>query len=394
MEFNYLDYRNKKNLITLKISNKEDYYSDLFQLENSFVSRLDIFQIANTFLAESIQLIINAISLFEKGYLDNAYYSLRQSLETALTIVYLSDFEEQMRKKELNEWRKKSKFPMYSQMIKLLENNKAVFLDVKKNMVCYFESIENTKKYLNKHVHKQGFNTFYVSRSHLLNTDRDYKLTIQEFEKNLISCIGAVVVFRLCLDPFPILLMDEEIYSRTETLMSDAFSMEFITKYIGMDNIENYKKTNIYKEAYDYFITLEKMLPSVLNIKKSSYIDRNNLQEILSQVHLLSETEIQVVVISKVSDKFTRIMLSDFPNTLYFTNIISNRLNFGFSVNDFLKLQKKIDTFNVSLDNIFISSLNIKENKFLVEHNQEFTFEEFEELKINIKNQFNNISKK
>lgn len=110
MEFNYVNYRNKKNLITLEIPNKEDYYSDLFQLENSFVSRTDIFRIANTFLAESIQLITNAISLFEQGYLDSAYYSLRQSLETALTIVYLSDFEEQVREKELDEWGKKVNF--------------------------------------------------------------------------------------------------------------------------------------------------------------------------------------------------------------------------------------------------------------------------------------------
>lgn len=286
---------------------------------------------------------------------------------------------------------KKSKFPMYNQMVKLLENNKAVFLDVKKNMVCYFESVENTKKYLNKHVHKQGFNTFYVSRSHVLNIESDHKLTIEEFEENLKSCIGAIAVFRLCLDPLPILLMDEEIYSRTEMFMSDAFSIEFIEKYIGIDNIENYKKTNIYKEAYDYFIVSEKILPTVLDIKKNSYIDRNGLKEIVSQAHLLSEIEIQAVVIAKVSEKVTRIMLSDFPNTLYFTNVISNRLNFGFSGNDFLKLQNTTEVLNLSLDNTFISSLNVEQNKFLIEHNQEFTVEEFEKLKINIKNQFDNI---
>lgn len=89
MEFNFLEHREKRNLIPLEIPSKKDYYIDLSQLENSFVSRFDVIQIANTFFMESVQLITNAISLFEKGYFDSAYYSLRQSLETALTMVYL-----------------------------------------------------------------------------------------------------------------------------------------------------------------------------------------------------------------------------------------------------------------------------------------------------------------
>lgn len=48
---------------------------------------------------ELVQLITNAISLFEKGYFDSAYYSLRQSLETALIMVYLSDLEGDKEKK-------------------------------------------------------------------------------------------------------------------------------------------------------------------------------------------------------------------------------------------------------------------------------------------------------
>ncbi|MDP8527078.1 hypothetical protein ACFVIX_19085 [Bacillus subtilis] len=50
MEFNFLELQEKRNLISLEIPSKKDYFFDLFQLENSFVSRVDVIQIANTFL--------------------------------------------------------------------------------------------------------------------------------------------------------------------------------------------------------------------------------------------------------------------------------------------------------------------------------------------------------
>ncbi|WP_205589301.1 hypothetical protein [Bacillus subtilis] len=199
-----------------------------------------------------MQLITNAVSLFEKGYFDSAYYSLRQSLETALTMVYLSDLEGDKREKELLKWKEKSRFPMYKAMIELLEKQMAIFSDVKETMTDYFDEMERTKKHLNKYVHKQGFNTFYVSRNHFLNKKRNKTLIIEEFEFFLERCISAITVFRLCIDPLPVLLMDEEVYSRTEVFMSDAFSSEFIEKYIGINNLENYKRTNIYKDTYDH----------------------------------------------------------------------------------------------------------------------------------------------
>lgn len=57
---------------------------------------------------------------------------------------------------------------MYKAMIELLEKQMAIFSDVKEIMTDYFDEMERTKKHLNKYVHKQGFNTFYVSRNHFL----------------------------------------------------------------------------------------------------------------------------------------------------------------------------------------------------------------------------------
>lgn len=390
MTFNFFEQKEKRNLIPLELPNKKVYFFDLFELENSFVSRLDVIRIANTFLMESVQLIINAISLFESGYFDNAYYSLRQSLETALTMVYLSDLEEDKREKELLKWEDKSWFPMYQGMVKLLEGQLAIFSDVKENMTDYFDEIERVKKQLNKYVHKQGFDTFYISRNHFFNKKRDQNPMIEEFEFFIERCIGAIVIFRLCIDPLPVLLMNEEIYSRTEEFMSDAFSSEFIEKYVGIKNIEKYKQTNIYKGAYDYFIQFEKRLPEVLDVIKNKYIDKRKIDRILSQVHILKNTERQAVVIAMMSEKVTRIMLSDFMIEFFFTNTKSIREGLGLSSEKYLELQNQnMIVLNSPIDNAFISTINVEGNNFFIEHNQEFDFEEFEEFQTKVRNKFN-----
>lgn len=105
--------------------------------------------------------------------------------------------------------------------------------------------------------------------------------------------------------------------------MSDAFSSEFIEKYVGIKNIEKYKWTNIYKDAYDYFIKFEKRLPAVLDVTKSRYIDKRKVDGILSQAHILKNTEIQAVVIAMMSEKVTRIMPSDFTIEFFYKYEVS-----------------------------------------------------------------------
>lgn len=389
MKVNFMEQREKINLIALEIPNKKDYYSDLFELENSFVNRGDVFQIATPFIMESVQLIINAISLFEKGYFDNAFYSLRQSLETSFTLVYLTNLEKDKREKELLKWKQKSRFPMYKAMIDKLENQRAIFLDIKEKMTDYFDEVENTKKHLNKYVHKQGFDTFYVSRNHFFNKERDLTYFIEEFESFLKPCIGAITVFRLCIDPLPVLLMDEEIYSRTEVFMSDAFSSEFIEKYVGVENIEKYKQTAIYKDTYEYFKAFEKRLPEVLDVTKSRYIDREKIVGILSQKNILSNTEIQAIVIAMMSEKVTRIMLSDSPIEMFFTNTKSDRRNLGISYEKYLELRNcNMNGFNIPIDNTFISIIKVGDDNFFIEHNQDYDFEEFEEFQNKVRNIF------
>lgn len=109
--FNYKEWRKSENVKKYKIPNVENYFWDLTNIEYSFSGRIDT-PLANTFIMESVQLVVNSISLFELGYFDNAYYSLREAIEISTTIVYLADMPEKERKEKMKNWKNTEDFPM------------------------------------------------------------------------------------------------------------------------------------------------------------------------------------------------------------------------------------------------------------------------------------------
>ena len=60
-------------------------------IEHSWSGRMDIGGIGNTFIVEAEQQLVNAIELFEIGYFDCAYFSLRSAIDLSTTMVYLAD---------------------------------------------------------------------------------------------------------------------------------------------------------------------------------------------------------------------------------------------------------------------------------------------------------------
>ena len=336
-------------------------------------------QISNTFILEAVQLIINSITLFEQGYFDSSFYSLRQSLEVSTTMTYLIDNDEQKRKDELAKWKAQSRFPMYSQMIKMLESNQSVFSDIKEKMADYFGELNVTKQKLNKYVHKQGFNTFYVSKNHPLNQKKDRAKFIQEYESYLKKCIGAIAVFRLTIDPFPILLNDEEIYTRTGDLMTRGYDDDFIKDYIGIDNIERYKETEVYVNHYDSIIQEESKNIYVTNVVKDQYIDKENIDKILEQKHLLGRHDFVAVILCDFSIKIAKVYCIG-GMQMYFSSTKSKRESWSFNSLDFNSFKENPENYNLQYDQAFISTVEIYDEVYFIEHNSEFNPDEINEL--------------
>lgn len=241
MTHSYSESRRKQSLRPLSLSNKEKYYFDLLNIEHSWSGRTDT-NVSNTFIMEAVQLLINAIELFEQGYFDCSFYSLRSSIELSTTMVFLVDMPDDERILLLEDWKDSKSFPMQKQMLQLLSTNGHIFIDMQKKMPIFFKNTRKLNAKINKYVHKQGLEHFYIGRNHPINSNKPQDKFINTFEYFLKRCIGVVAVMRLTIDPFPILLMDKDILYRCFDSMTDPYSENFVNEYISQQTVNAYKK--------------------------------------------------------------------------------------------------------------------------------------------------------
>lgn len=376
----FSDFKEKEFLTPIKIENKEKYYYDLTNIDKSWTGRLDA-TLANTFIMEAQKLLVNSIVLFELGYFDCAYYSLRESIEVSTTMIYLSDLSDKERKEALKNWKEIKNFPMQSQMLKHLKEYGNIYKDIKEQMSRFFMELFDISQKLNKKVHKQGLRNFYVSRNHPINfKDNSSEIYLKEFEYFLKKCIMVVAIMRLSIDPFPLLLADEEIYLRTDDTLTEPYSDEFIEEYIGKENVECYKNTQIYKSYYDYFMQNEEKLQSVANIVKFQFIDINKENEIFSQLHLLREFDVIAVKLIFLNEKIYKIYTYN-GLLFYYTNRMTERDNLGFDSRVFLEFKKLDYMFNIPYNKSYISIIKIKEDEWFMEHRNKFNEIEISKIK-------------
>ena len=122
-----------KIIFPQSLPNKDKFYWDIQEIENSFSGRMD-FDHIGIFIKEAGQLLLNAISLFEKGYFDCAYYSLRSALDVATTLVYFVDMPEKERNEKFSAWKENEHFPMKGEMIQALLKKGNILRDMKEKM--------------------------------------------------------------------------------------------------------------------------------------------------------------------------------------------------------------------------------------------------------------------
>ncbi len=82
------------------LPNASDYLWDIENITWAQTGLIDAFG-ANRFFDEASQMIANSIYLFQKGFFDTAFYSLRQSIELSIGTLYLTANPEKM-----IEWKK------------------------------------------------------------------------------------------------------------------------------------------------------------------------------------------------------------------------------------------------------------------------------------------------
>lgn len=369
MDGPYIEFRKAENIRPLTLPHREKLYMDMQNIEYSFSGRIGDGNIINTFIMEAAQLLINAIGLFESGYFDCAYYSLRSSIDISTTMVYLTDMPDDEGVRRLEDWKDTKDFPMQSAIVKELSKSGMVFSEMKAEMTDFFESAKALSQKLNKYVHKQGFQHFYVSRNHPLNQNKSQDGFISEFERYLKECIGVVAVMRLAADPFPVLLMDDEILYRCFDSMTEPYSQEFIDEYIGEKTVEAYKQTNIYQTAYASFISNEMKNEATFNVMKHQYIDTRRVAEIEEQFHLLTIQEAAFVRLASQCEKIVKLYAYG-GFLMYFTDRKTNRKKMSQSGMEFKRFASCEDKYNQPYDEAYISAFTFRDESIFVEHNE------------------------
>lgn len=355
----------EKNLLErylkpVEIENKEFYYSLIYEISESLTSGIivDLFHSnkINMIITEACQSLANSIRLYELGYFDDAYYSMRSAIELATIMLDVGDNEYEKMVNNMNLFSNKEYRNFRASTLRYLKENGIEFRDVANKMPNFVNEINNTCIKLNSFVHKTGFDNFYGIRNYY--NENFHKKQLDDFENNLISSIRIVAIMRLVIDPFPLLLADEEIYYRSPNIMTYPFN-EKLLEVMGEESIAEFKNTDVYKSYEEELMKLEKRNQEVNNIVMADYIDLDNLENIYLQKHLLNHHELKYVDIASCSEKII-LIISDNGFSRYSTS--SNTHEILCNHTD-INLKDSSENFNIKYDSIYVSILQHRKDK-------------------------------
>lgn len=355
----------EKNLLErylkpVEIENKEFYYSLIYEISESLTSGIivDLFHSnkINMIITEACQSLANSIRLYELGYFDDAYYSMRSAIELATIMLDVGDNEYEKMVNNMNLFSNKEYRNFRASTLRYLKENGIEFRDVANKMPNFVNEINNTCIKLNSFVHKTGFDNFYGIRNYY--NENFHKKQLDDFENNLISSIRIVAIMRLVIDPFPLLLADEEIYYRSPNIMTYPFN-EKLLEVMGEESIAEFKNTDVYKSYEEELMKLEKRNQEVNNIVMADYIDLDNLENIYLQKHLLNQHELKYVDIASCSEKII-LIISDNGFSRYSTS--SNTHEILCNHTD-INLKDSSENFNIKYDSIYVSILQHSKDK-------------------------------
>lgn len=360
----------------IHLPDSEEYLYDLENISMATVGVLSSLE-SNRFFEEACQMIANSIQMFQQGYFDAAFYSLRQSIETSIGTLYLTANPDKMQA-----WNKLEPGFESGKMAKYLRANEPVFMDMASKMQPFFDKVREVQQDSNKYVHKQGYKTFYVTKRITYSDDRLKKVydRIQDdFVQILKVAIGAVAVYRLAIDPLPVLLMDEDIRLRTGDLLTEPYSQDFVDKYIGQDAIDSYKRTDLYLSHKEFFLQNEKQNDAIYMLIHYQIVDRKHKELIMEQIHLLSLHDRIAFFYAVMSPNISRVFIDGVFSYTTDTQPKNSRITIGESY--YAELFENQPDYNVIFNGgAFMSRFKVGDEFSYVESNEPLSDDEISGL--------------
>lgn len=365
-----------EGIVPIELPHAEDYQSALSELETAETSFLGINRVVWLQVREAITSIGNALDLFKIGYPDAACYCLRQSIELATCFAYIHELPECERKEKLAAWKTQSPwFPLRGKMEKKLESVGGEYSDMHKRMPLFFSNIEKINERINKHIHKQGYD-FYYNYRHFMPSEKKHAL-IEEYEKFIEATIGVVAVFKLVLDPLPILLSEEGIENRLPDILTEPYSQSFMERYIGKDDIEEFTRTARYQDFKNDIERRPRLNDAVYDLRKWHIFERKNAPQILDQLDQLDYEDRLVVLLALASNKVAHVYFH-YGLLRFTTDTKGKGISCPWSSDDFKQIQFSGHRLNVSFKDVLLTVFDTYDDDVcFVEHDTPFDAEEW-----------------
>lgn len=302
----------------------------------------------NHFLLESCQLLANSLDLIHQGYFDAAFYSVRQAGEVILVGTLFSNLEESERKAKYEKWVSLDRFPSFSELSKMLRSKDIEYRDLLEQMPEIDELISKLNKRANKYIHKQGHESFYTKPYEVV--PESAKHIREDFTDYFTTTVKACAIFRLAVDPFPILLSDPECEFRFPDCMTLEFGQSFIDNCLGIEFVKHYIETDYYRNWVNAIkSTFPQLKEATYNVSNLHYIDLSNIEDILDELDKLTLYEATAVLFTALfSEKVIAIHITGMLDA--FSN--SARPSSGLYLSDMSAYAEQLGGVNVPLAEI------------------------------------------
>ena len=210
------------------------------------------------------------------------------------------------------------------------------------------ELISKLNKKANKYIHKQGHESFYTKPYEM--TSDSSKSIREDFTVYFTATAKVCAIFRLAVDPFPILLSDTECEYRFPDCMTLEFSQSFIEHCLGSDFVEHYIKTDYYRNWVNAIrSTFPQLKEAKYNVSNLHYIDLSNIEDILDEIDKLTLYEATAVLFTALfSEKVIAVHITGMLDA--FSN--SARPSSGLYLSDMSDYAGQLGGVNVPLANI------------------------------------------
>lgn len=326
----------------------------------------------NVFLNESVEMLKHAFFLYEDGFFDCAFYSIRQSIEN-INNMLISALDSNKYKL----WKDKGRFPHDKAIKEQLNKQNAAYNEIKNAIPEFFEKYEDLLKQANKIIHKQGFDTFYTCQHSVIKQKQEERTLL--FVSFLKYGIGMILIMNIVLDPLALALSDSEVDSHIPfEPMTEAIPLYVFEEYLSIDIINKIRNTSYYLSLKEYFLSLEKLNDATYLVLRYEYFDVNKLDDIEKQLNQLGLLETLMFCILRIGIEATHFYCE---NSImgYSTSIEQTMPIMSYSSNQFDEYLKH-KTPNYPWQRMYITGFKVFESYLIIQHNNVLSSEELSNI--------------